>query len=216
MASIKKYSLVDQIYSTLRAEILSLAYPFGAKLNVAELEKTLGVSCTPIREAINRLQQEGLVVYTTNIGARVINLAPHDVEEIQQLALTLHHAAIRLAIAGGDMEVVLPHLNRHLEEYAAASTEEQEVNAINRFIGVYYHNCGNRRLDTSMLAIQGQQLLLRRIYAGMTSRGDSSSLFRQMLRATESRDAEGVCALLTAYTETMTARLKAHLQRDQE
>ncbi len=212
MASIKKYSLVDQIYQRLRQEILSLNYPFGSKLNVAELEKTLGVSCTPIREAVNRLQQEGLVVYITNVGAKVITLEPHDVEEIQQLALTLHHAAIRFAIARGDMGAILPHLETHLGEYSRAETEEQEVLAVNRFLGVYYHNCGNRRLDTSMLAIQGQQLLLRRLYAGLTQRGESRELFTQMLRSTEQGDADQVCALLTQYTDAMTARLKAHLQ----
>ena len=54
MAKIKKASLVDQIYSTLREDIITMKLPMGARLNVNELQTELGVSCTPIREAVNR------------------------------------------------------------------------------------------------------------------------------------------------------------------
>ena len=54
MSIIKKHSLVDQVYEKLRNDIISLHIPLGSKINVNELQETLGVSCTPIREAINR------------------------------------------------------------------------------------------------------------------------------------------------------------------
>ena len=57
MAAIKKRSLVDQVYEMLRGDIITLRRPLGSKLNVNELQDELGVSCTPIREAVNRLQQ---------------------------------------------------------------------------------------------------------------------------------------------------------------
>ena len=72
MARIKKASLVDQIYSRLREDIITLKIPMGTRLNVNELQSELGVSCTPIREAVNRLQQEELVIYENNVGARVL------------------------------------------------------------------------------------------------------------------------------------------------
>ena len=89
MARIKKASLVDQIHSKLREDIITLKIPMGTRLNVNELQSDLGVSCTPIREAVNRLQQEELVVYENNVGARVLTLHEHDVREINELALTL-------------------------------------------------------------------------------------------------------------------------------
>ena len=104
---IKKNSLVDQVYEELRNGIISLRIPLGSRLNVNELQDTLQVSCTPIREAINRLQQEGLVTYENNVGARVLNLDEHDVEEIQQLAMTLHREAIRLAMEREDHAILL-------------------------------------------------------------------------------------------------------------
>ena len=62
MAKLKKESLVDQVYARLRGDIITLKLPLGSHVNVNELQDKLGVSCTPIREAVNRLQQEGLEI----------------------------------------------------------------------------------------------------------------------------------------------------------
>lgn len=96
MAAIKKRSLVDQVYEMLRGDIITLRRPLGSKLNVNELQDELGVSCTPIREAVNRLQQEGLVVYENNVGAHILDLDQHDITEIEQLAMTLHLSLIHI------------------------------------------------------------------------------------------------------------------------
>ena len=205
MLSIKKRSLVDMVYEKLREAIIQMKLPLGSKLNVNELQSQIGVSCTPIREAINRLQQEGLVVYENNVGAHIISLEPHDVLEIQQLAMTLHCAAIRLAMVNGDREVIVSELKARLEEYVHAANPHDEVMAVKEFLGTYYHNCGNRRLDQHMLAIQGQQTLLRYIYAScVKERGADADTFRRMLDNTIAGDAEAVCQTLQKYTDQMT------------
>lgn len=197
MAAIKKQSLVDQVYDKLRADIITLRRPLGGRLNVSELQEELEVSCTPIREAVNRLQQEGLVVYENNVGARILALDEHDVVEIQQLALTLHCAAVRLAMENGDRAAMEQELERHLEEYRRAKSAQSEVLAVNRFVGVFYHNCGNRRLDQSMISIQGQQLLLRHIHAASRpNREKDASDFERILAAVRRGDAEGICRAL--------------------
>ena len=165
MAGIQKSSLVDQVYQRLKHEIITLERPLGSRLNVSELQRELGVSCTPIREAMNRLQQEGLVVNENNVGVRVLSLTEHDVLEIQQLAFTLHSKAIELSMEMGDRGRMLGELERYLEQYRRARTPDQEVNAVHQFIGIFYRNCGNGRLNHSMVAIQGQQLLLRHLYS---------------------------------------------------
>lgn len=213
MAQIKKQSLVDQVYANLREEIITLQRPLGSRLNVSELESGLGVSCTPIREALNRLQQEGLVSYENNVGARIIALTKHDVLEIQQLAMTLHCAAIRLAMVNGDREIMLSALERRLEDYCLARTVQEEVMAVNGFLAAYYHNCGNRRLDNSMLSIQGQQLLLRYLYAEkLPARSMDEAAFRKMLEGTKAGEGEAVCASLQTYTDRMTERLLETLE----
>lgn len=208
MAQIRKQSLVDQVYESLREEIIRLERPLGSRLNVSELESALGVSCTPIREALNRLQQEGLVSYENNVGARTIALTRHDVLEIQQLAMTLHCAAIRLAMVNGDRAAILRLLEQRLSDYRGAKTAREEVMAVNGFLAAYYHNCGNRRLDNSMLSIQGQQLLLRYLYAeALPARALDAAAFQRMLEGTRAGEAEGVCAALQGFTDHMTEQL---------
>lgn len=204
MPSIKKSSLVDQVYETLRGDIISLQLPLGSRLNVNELQGTLGVSCTPIREAINRLQLEGLITNETNIGARVLALDAHDVEEIQQLAMTLHCAAIRLAMGRSDHAGLADEVEKYQKEYLRAKSVQSEVAAVNRLVGTFYHRCGNRRLDESMISLQGQQLLLRYIFATGRKKLKSAEDFTPLVEAVRDADTEGVCLALQAYTDAAT------------
>lgn len=201
MAKIKKSSLVDQIYSKLREDIITLKIPLGTRLNVNELQTELGVSCTPIREAVNRLQQEELVQYENNVGARVLTLEEHDVREIHELALTLQQAAVRLAMKNGDREAMAREITEQIERYQAARTPRESVKAVHNLIGVFYHHCGNGRLDRSMIAIQGQVLLLRYIYAECPGCGAHTDELTRIRDGVISGSADNICAALEAYSD---------------
>ena len=155
------------------------------------------------------------MVYENNVGAHILDLDRHDIIEIEQLAMTLHCAAIRLAMEHGDREAIVSELEKHLEEYRRARTVQNEVTAINRFIGTYYANCGNRRLDASMISIQGQQLLLRYIYANcLEQRGSNAEDFEAMLEATRAGDGEQVCRRLQTNTDRRIPVLMEYVQRE--
>lgn len=201
MARIKKASLVDQIYSRLREDIITLKIPMGTRLNVNELQSELGVSCTPIREAVNRLQQEELVIYENNVGARVLTLDEHDVREINELALTLQQAAVRLAMKNGDREAMVRELTEQAERYSAARSPRESVKAVHNLIGVFYRHCGNRRLDRSMIAIQGQVLLLRYIYAECPGCTTHTGQLIRIRDGAADGNADDICAALEAYND---------------
>ena len=213
MAAIKKRSLVDQVYERLRTDIITLRLPLGSKVNVNELQDTLGVSCTPIREAVNRLQQEGLVTYENNVGARVLNLKPKDVEEIQQLATTLHCAAAELAMERGDHRVMADQLRRRLAEFHAAETPAALVSAVHHFIEVFYVHCGNRRLDRSMLSIQGQQLIVRNLYArlGVDKAADAAD-FERICKGVEENNAAEVYPAIRSHAARMEQTVSKSLE----
>lgn len=214
MAAIQKRSLVDQVYERLRGDIITLQLPLGSRINVNELQDTLGVSCTPIREAINRLQQEGLITYENNVGARVLTLEPKDVEDIQLLATTLHCAAAKLAMDRGDHAVMAELLHKQAERFEAANDPDAQVDAVHHFIEVFYKNCGNRRLDRSMLSIQGQQLIIRNLYArhGMDRTADAAD-FRRICKGVEDGDSNEVYLAIRANAarleKTVAESLKA-------
>lgn len=61
MGSISKHSLKDQTYQLIKSRILNQEYQCGEKININSLSRELGVSNTPIREAISILEKEGLI-----------------------------------------------------------------------------------------------------------------------------------------------------------
>lgn len=76
---------------------------------------------------------------------------------------------------------------------------------VKEFLGTYYHNCGNHRLDQHMLSIQGQQTLLRYIFAScVPQRAADTAVFQRMLLDTINGDADSVCDMLQKYTDHMT------------
>ena len=212
MARIKKMSLVDQIYSRLREDIITLKLPLGTRLNVNELQADLGVSCTPIREAVNRLQQEELVICENNVGARVLTLDEHDVREINELALTLQQAAVRLAMERGDRTELLREVDEQLESCRAARGPRESVRAVHNLIGVFYHHCGNARLDRSMIAIQGQMLLLRHIYAECPGSENGVEELERARDGVARGSVDEVCAALRDYSGKTAPAILAWLK----
>lgn len=164
MAILKKQSLVDQIYDQIRFEIIELDVPLGSRLNVSELQERYGVSSTPIREAINRLQKEGLVEYENNVGARVVSIGEKDVVEIQELAMTLHTAAVRFAMWRGNHEIMAQEIQKEIQAYKNADDFKIKTRCVHNIVGIFYKYCGNSRLDLNMGVIKGLQLILRNIY----------------------------------------------------
>ncbi|WP_442600245.1 GntR family transcriptional regulator [Neobacillus sp. D3-1R] len=78
----KKESYTEKVYKDIKKKILSGKILKNEKINIDELVKSLGVSKIPIREAIFMLQQEGLLIYKTNVGTRVVDIKYDDVLEI--------------------------------------------------------------------------------------------------------------------------------------
>lgn len=78
---IQKSSLVEQIRNALREEIVSLRLLPGQRLNVIALAEEFGVSRTPIRDALQLLVEEGLVVVVPRVGWYVFKLSDEDIRE---------------------------------------------------------------------------------------------------------------------------------------
>ncbi|MEV6344192.1 GntR family transcriptional regulator [Actinoplanes sp. NPDC051851] len=89
-------ALVDATAAAIRARIMSGEIPIGAQLRQAELAKALGVSRTPVREALRQLQTGGLIEVVPNRGAVVRVPAPWEVREAYEVRAELEGlAAVR-------------------------------------------------------------------------------------------------------------------------
>ena len=123
----------DTAYTALKQEIMSGAWPPGTQLFPAELAESLAISRTPVRDALNALQQEGLVEIIPRRGYFVSRITVRDVEETFDLRLILETAsARRAALRIGESEIErLAALSRRyvagdVDSYKAYLRENQE------------------------------------------------------------------------------------------
>lgn len=89
--------VTDWVYEELKGAIIELRLPPGHPLREAALAEQLGVSKTPIREALSRLEQEGLAEMTSFKGAVVTGYSRKDLLEIYELRELLENSAVRSA-----------------------------------------------------------------------------------------------------------------------
>ena len=91
--------VTDWVYEELKGAIVDLRLPPGDPLREATLAGQLGVSKTPIREALTRLEREGLVETTSFKGAVVTGYSAQDLRELYELRELLENAAVAAAAA---------------------------------------------------------------------------------------------------------------------
>src|SRR5665811_1600919 len=87
----------DRVYASLKEAIVSLHLRPGESIVEATIARQLGVSTTPVREALQRLAQEDLVVLSRYRGAAVRETTETDIREIFELREILEPQAVRLA-----------------------------------------------------------------------------------------------------------------------
>ena len=89
--------LRDVVFNTLRQAILRGELKPGERLMEIALSQRLGVSRTPVREAIRMLEQEGLVIMIPRKGAQVAEISEKDLKDVLEVRLGLEELAVRIA-----------------------------------------------------------------------------------------------------------------------
>jgi len=101
MKTIKKITneknLNNRVYEIIRNYLISPDVPPGIRLYEEKLSKEIGVSRTPVKLALNRLEQEGLVIINPNKGAFKVHLSWQEVMEIIKIRETLESLALDMA-----------------------------------------------------------------------------------------------------------------------
>ncbi len=85
----EKKTLSEQIYTDIKREISNQELASGEKINIKEVARRYGVSDTPVKQALQRLAEEKLVVNTPNKGMRVRTMTPHELNDIFDLRLMM-------------------------------------------------------------------------------------------------------------------------------
>jgi DNA-binding GntR family transcriptional regulator len=92
---IQRHSVADQVYFDLRSRILSGQIAQGERIVEASIAKSLGISRAPIREAVNRLTEAGLLESRTHYGTSVIEMSTEKIRELYAVRNAVEALAIR-------------------------------------------------------------------------------------------------------------------------
>lgn len=147
-------------YERLLEEIASGLLAPGTRLREVELAGRLGISRTPVRDAIRQLEADGLVVHIPRVGATIRSLDYAEVMELYEMRAVLEGTAARLAArAASDVEIAeLESLN---EELAAAEGDARQSYALNKqFHRTFLDAARNRYLTHSVNSLEKTLLIL--------------------------------------------------------
>ncbi len=208
-------SLGNQVYELLWNQIITQQLRSGEKLSDSRLSKSLGVSRTPVREALHRLAQEGIVRMQSQRGFYLATYSRHDVTEIYDLRMALETLAIRLAIFRLD-EAELTKAQNDLDRIKALLAQDDHQ-AAESFLKVdrAFHNmvvrsADNQRLAGSLEALQAQIGVFQVYGTHLKALVELSVKHHQeILTALTKRDKPGALLAMERHIEEVKARVLA-------
>jgi len=147
-------SMVDAAYDLIRRRILDNVWPPGHRALEQEVALALGMSRTPVREALVRLQAEGLVEVVPRHGMRVLPVSPNDMREIYEILTALECMAAELLARRRPSDAELqPLLDATADMDRALDAEDLEAwaQADERFHAQLIALAGNRHLQATVM-----------------------------------------------------------------
>lgn len=199
----KTYTLADQVFERLETDILSGKYSRGEVLAEMELCQSLGVSRTPVREALRRLQQEHLVVESGK-SLMVQGITREDLEDILELRLrTEGLAAARAArlITKEQLEELKETLD--LQEFYLTKHDSDHIKGMDsKFHQLIYQFSGSTVLYDTLTPLHKKAQRYRKRSVENNSRATASvEEHRAIYEAIAAHDEEAAAAAILRHTE---------------
>lgn len=187
----------EDVYERVRAAILDGALAPGSVMSQVALAEELGISRTPLREALRMLQSEGLVEGEPNRRVRVAPVSAKDLEELCVIRITLESEALRLSVPAMTSEDIA-RLEGNMAEMAHFAHEKD----------YRQWNLPHRRFHRALTAHAGDRVNLlldqlfdhaeryRRMHIGQGPSAWATAQHRDILDACKARDRDAAAALL--------------------
>ncbi|TNF56427.1 MAG: FCD domain-containing protein [Burkholderiales bacterium] len=213
--------LVDQAFARMRRDVLIGNFAAGTKLKVDELQKAYGVSSSPLREALSRLAQEGLVRADERRGFRVAPLSATDLVDITRMRIMLDVPALKDAIREGkdDWEANIVAAFHRLEKIESRLSDgpvvlDEEWSALHRgFHMSLIAACPSQRQLAWSASLFDQAERYRRFSARYRKTlKRKSAEHRRIMEATLQRDSTTACTLLKEHIQSTLQNVEAILQ----
>lgn len=189
--------------------------PAGQKLVVRVLAEDLGLSPTPVKEALAALEREGFVVAVPHRGYRIPTITPHDIEELYALREIVEGLAAALAARYGD-----ERCRAQLERLLARQRVCVQAGDVEGYgdLDLSFHRClrdasGNARLARVAESFNGQIRLLISTSAQLPGRLPVSlQEHKAIVRAVKAQDPAAAEAAMRHHVQQAGIALMAHLK----
>ena len=144
-----KYSLRGRVFNRIREDILNGKYSDNEELKEVAIGEELGVSRTPVREALRQLELEGLVKIIPNKGASVVGISAKDVQDIYMIRSKLEGLCARMACENITLEQLeeLEEIVYLADFHEKKGHHEQLAELDNRFHNTLYESCNSKMLE---------------------------------------------------------------------
>ena len=205
-------SVSEALYGQLREGILSGAFPPGRVLRQEELSRRFGASRVPLREAMTRLEAEGLVVLRPRRGYAVLSLEPSEIREIFELRAVVEEHLGGVAAktrTAKDIAGVLQALSR-MERIAAKSPKQTDkwLDANSEFHTRLLASAHRRHAGRFAGMLRDQVEPYIRIEIGLTKEVmQAAGEHREMFEALEAGDTLRLQRLCRQHCENTASRL---------
>ena len=188
-----KYSLTSRVFRKLREDILSGKYSEHEELKEATIGAELGVSRTPVREALRQLELEGLVSIVPNKGAYVTGISQKDIHDIYVIRSYLEGLAGKWAcehITEEEIETIEEIIYLY-EFHAKKKHYEQLVELDNKFHECIYRASGSKILEHELTTFHQYVERMRKKSLGKEERAiKANEEHKAILEAIRQRDGE--------------------------
>ncbi|WP_423393417.1 GntR family transcriptional regulator [Burkholderia sp. LMG 21824] len=195
-------STADAVAASLREMIVNGELQAGERLVERDLAERFGISRIPMREAIQRLEREGLLEIFRNRGAVVRMLSASDVQEIYDMRALLEGDAIHRSVKRLDDETLArAELVHRLLGESNVPRRQGELNR--EFHALLYSCCGNERQLKAIAELRSQVERYERLQATLLADTPSFQFeHEEILQACRERNARGARAMTVAHLES--------------
>lgn len=210
-------SMVDVAYGRIRQRILDNEWPPGHRALEQDVAVELGMSRTPVREALLRLQNDGLVEVIPRHGFRVLPLSAIDMQEIYQILTALECLAVEVLAArrpGQDELAPLVNATKAMEEALNADDLDAWAAADERFHEYLIAMTGNRQMQAIVMNLWDRAHRARMFSLRLRARPTNSTKeHMDMVELLRSGDAEACAKVTRAHRERARHELVTIFER---
>jgi DNA-binding GntR family transcriptional regulator len=210
-------SMVELAYEAVRRRILDNQWPPGHRALEQEVALALGMSRTPVREALNRLHNEGLVEIVPRHGMRVLPVSPTDMREIYEILTALECMAAEILAKRQPSDKELAPLiaaTKAMEKALKTDDLDAWARADESFHAQMIELAGNRQLQQTVLNYWDRAHRARMFSLKLRPKPiNSTQEHMQLVQRLRAGDAAGAAAGFRAHRERASRELLAIFER---